>query len=87
MNNIDSGVIELLSNANAKSPYEGKRYYFEGDLCQMATAKKVSDDLKIVSYIEGGIPFLTSEEDFQKVTDFLKSNKLDGWWHYFTQKD
>jgi hypothetical protein len=75
MDNIDSVIIELLSNARKSSCYDGFRYYFEGDLRQMATAKKAADEIGIISYIDGGVPFVTSEEDFKKITNFLKSNK------------
>ncbi len=80
-------VIGLLANAHSHSDYQGKRYYFEGDLSQMSTAKNVAEKLGVQTSIEGGIPFALSEEDFKKVTQFLIDHLLEGWWHYVTHEE
>ena len=60
MNN-SSGVYGLLASAHSTSSFEGERYYFDGDLCQMSTAQRVASKLGIQTDIEGGCPFVMSE--------------------------
>lgn len=84
---IPKDVVELLLNVNSKSSYQGKKYFLKGDLCQMATAKNVAICLGIRVYSDGGIPFVTSEEDFEQVKQYLISNQIEGWWNYVTHEE
>lgn len=84
---ISTGVVELLANAHSTSSFRGERYYFKGDLCQMSTAKRVAGSLGIQTGIEGGLPFVMSEEDFDRVKEHLISNRIEGWWHYVTNEE
>ena len=84
---ISPGIMGLMANAHSKSSFEGKRHYFTGDLCQMNTARRTAESLGIEIDIEGGIPFVKSEEDFDRVKKYLISNKLDGWWHYVSHEE
>ena len=85
--NIDSGVMELLVNSHSHSSFRGKKYFFHGDLCQMSTAQSVAQKLGISTDSEGGIPFVKSSEDFEKVKEYLVSNRIDGWWHYVSNEE
>lgn len=80
---ITPGVIGLLANAHSHSDYQGERYYFEGDLCQMFTAQEVATKLGIPTSIEGGL----SEQDFKKVTQYLIDHRIEGWLHYVTHEE
>ena len=84
---IGSDVVGLLVNAHSTSSFRGERYYFQGDLCQMCTAQKVANSLGIKTDIEGGIPFVMSQEDFDRVKEYLISNQVEGWWHYVTREE
>jgi len=84
---IDSDVVGLLANAHAKSSFRGKRYYFKGDLCQMFVAKRVADLLGVPTDIEGGLPFVMSQESFDSVKEYLIFNRVEGWWHYVTHEE
>lgn len=84
---ISSGVVGLLANAHATSSFRGERYYFQGDLCQMSAAQKVANSLGIQTDIEGGLPFVMSQEDFDRVKEYLISNQVEGWWHYVTREE
>jgi len=84
---ISSGVVGLLANAHSTSSFRGKRYFFKGDLCQMSAAQKVANSLGIETGIEGGLPFVMSQEDFDCVKKYLISNKVEGWWHYVTHEE
>lgn len=81
------GVVSLLANANSHSDYSGERYYFEGALCQMSTAQNVARQLGIHTDVEGGLPFVTSEEDFDTVTQYLIDHQIEGWHHYVTRAE
>ena len=83
---IDQGLIDILSNAQVKSSYTGTKYFFEGDLRQKAEAMKASGVLKIIIEQDYGMPFVKSDEDFQKVIAYIVSNKINGWHHYVTNK-
>lgn len=84
---ISSGVVGLLANAHSKSSFRGTRYYFKGDLCQMSTAQRVANSLGIQTDIEGFLPFVLSQEDFNRVKEYLIHNRVEGWWHYVTQEE
>lgn len=81
------GVVSLLANAKSHSDYQGTRYYFKGDLCQMSTATSVANSLGIQTSREGGIPFVMSQEDFEMVTQYLIQYQIEGWWHYVTYEE
>lgn len=81
------GVLDLLANANKHSDYQGERYYFKGDLCQMSTAESVAKKFGIATDHEDVHPFVTSQEDFDKVTKHLVSHQIEGWWHYVTSEE
>lgn len=78
---MPSGVADLLSKAHEPAPEE-KVFYFEGDLCQMAKAANVAETLGISTGVAGGIPYVKSKEDFDRVTTYMKIHKVDGYWHY-----
>ena len=78
---ISSGVAALLANAHKTVP-SGKKYYFEGDLCQMSEATKVAGILGIEVGINGGLPFVQSKEDYDKVVKYIVDNQIEGYWHY-----
>ena len=78
---ISEGVAALLANAHQTVP-SGKKYYFEGDLCQMAEASCVAGRLGIKIGINGGLPFVSSKEDYDKVVKYIVDNQIEGYWHY-----
>lgn len=78
------GITSLLANAQTRSTFRGEKYYFAGDLCQMSAAQGVADSLGIRTYIEGGIPFVGSAEEYNDIKNYLISNQINGWWHYTT---
>lgn len=78
---ISEGVAALLANAHQPMP-EGKRYFFEGDLCQMAKAAEVAQKLGIKNGVGGGLPYVTSKEDYNKVVKYIVDNQIEGYWHY-----
>ncbi len=81
------GVFALLANAKTTSSFEGARYYFDGDLCQIATARKIAMQLGIQTGIDGGRAFVMSKKDFERVTQHLIDYKIEGWWNYVTQEE
>jgi len=78
---ISSGVAALLANAHKTVP-SGKKYYFEGDLCQMAKAASVAEQLGIETGINGGLPFVSTKEDYDRVVKYIVDNRIEGYWHY-----
>ena len=84
---ISSGVVGMLANAHSTSSFREKRYYFQGDLCQRYAAQKVANSLSIQTDTEGGLPFVMSQEDFDRVKEYLISNRVEGWWHYVTHEE
>lgn len=83
---MSSDVADLLLNAHTKSDYQGKRYYFSGDLNQMSIASSVARKLGIEVSIEGGIPFVKSQADYDEVTNYLVANMMEGWHHYVSHE-
>lgn len=77
----NTGVMELLANAN-NSDYEGEKFYFKGDLNQMSIAKGIASNLGISTGINGGLPFVKSKTDFDRVVKYLIDHKIEGYWHY-----
>ncbi len=84
---INPNVVGLLANAHSHSAYSGKRFYFKGDLCQMSTAQSIASKLGISTDVEGGLPFVMSQEDFDTVTQYLIDNGIEGWWHYVSRDE
>jgi len=78
---ISAGVAALIANAHQTVP-SGKKYYFEGDLCQMSKAASVAGQLGIEVGINGGLPFVQSKEDYDKVVEYIVGNQIEGYWHY-----
>ena len=85
--NINSGVMELLVNSHSHSSFRGKKYFFHGDLCQMSAAQNVAQKLGISTDYQGGLPFVKSLEDFEKVKEYLIFNRIEGWWHYVSNEE
>ena len=78
---ISTGVAALLANAHQTVP-SGKKYYFEGDLCQMSKAASVAGMLGVKTGINGGLPFVSTKEEYDKVVAYIVLNKIEGYWHY-----
>lgn len=78
---ISAGVAALIANAHQKVP-SGKKYYFEGDLDQMSKAASVAGRLGIQTGINGGLPFVQSKDDYDKVVKYIVDNQIEGYWHY-----
>ena len=78
---ISTGVAALLANAHQIVPL-GKKYYFEGDLCQMSQAAKAASILGIEVEINGGLPFVSTKEEYDKVVKYIVDNHIEGYWHY-----
>ena len=78
---ISTGVAALLANAHKTMP-SGKRYYFEGDLCQMAEAARVAERLGIKTGINGGLPYVSTKEEYDRVVKYIVDNHIEGYWHY-----
>ena len=78
---ISTGAAALLANAHQTVP-SGKKYYFEGDLCQMSEAAKVAGILGIEVGINGGLPFVSSKEEDDKVVNYIVAYQIEGYWHY-----
>lgn len=77
---ITVGVTTLIANAKKKIP-EGA-YTFKGDMCQMATALSVAEDLGLSAGTAGGYSYVYNKEDFDKVVEYLKDNQINGFWLY-----
>lgn len=78
---ISEGVVALLANAQAPIPNDDF-YTFDGDLCQMAKAAKVATDLGFeVGYV-GGIPYVVSKDEYNKVVQYIIEHKIEGYWNY-----
>ena len=78
---ISSGVAALIANAHQTVP-SGEEYYFEGDLCQMVRAAKVAASLGFEVRINGGLPYVQSKEEYDKVVEYIVDNQIEGYWHY-----
>jgi len=78
---ISEGVAALLANAHQPVP-KGECYFFEGDLCQIAKAAKVAQELGIETGISGGLPYVSSKEEYDKVVQYIVGHKIEGYWHY-----
>ena len=78
------GVTALLANSHTEVSLGGTRHYFRGDCCQRSAAQCVADCLEIPTYIEKGIPFVTSKGEFETIKNYLIENQINGWWHYTT---
>ena len=78
---ITQGVVDSLSNAHTPAP-SGKFYTFEGDLCQMSEAANVARRLGMKVGYSGGLPYVQSKEDYDKVVQYIIEHKVEGYWHY-----
>lgn len=80
---IDSGVAALIANAHNPAP-KCKVYYFDkGDLCQMASAAKVAvEEFGFEVGVAGGYPYVMSEEEYNKVVEYIINNQINGYHHY-----
>jgi len=78
---ISAGVAALLANAHAPAPNK-TIYTFEGDLCQMAKAAEVARNLGINVGIAGGLPYVSSKADYDKVVQYIVDNQVEGYWNY-----
>ena len=67
---ITQGVEDSLSNAHTPAP-SGKFYTFEGDLCQMSKAANVARNLGMKVGYAGGLPYVESKEDFDRVVQYI----------------
>ena len=72
---------DLFANVQTKSP-EGEFFTFEGDLNQMLTAANTAIKLGIKPGIAGGLPYVRSREDFDRVIEYIVDNHIEGYWHY-----
>lgn len=84
---MNPGVAELLANAHSTPSDRGKKFYFQGDLCQMAKASSVASQLGISTGINGGIPYVSSQKDFDTVKQYLINNRIEGWWNYVSNDE
>ena len=78
---ISGGVAALLANAHTPPP-TGEFYTFDGDLCQMSKAAEVARKLGIKTGVTGGIPYVMSKKDFDKVVKYIVDNQVEGYWNY-----
>lgn len=78
---VSAGVLALLLNTQ-KPISEGEKYFFEGDLCQRSEAMNVALKLDIEVGIGGGLPYVHSKEDFDKVVEYIIDHHVEGYWHY-----
>ena len=78
---ISPGVAALLAKAHQTVP-SVKKYFFEGDLSQMSKAFNVAIKLGCKAEIDGGLPFVKSKEDYDRVVNYIVDNKIEGYWHY-----
>lgn len=78
---IPTGVAALL--ANAHTPMRSKEFYFfEGNLCQIAKTAEVARNLGFEVGVAGGLPYVSSKEEFNKVVQYIIDNRIEGYWHY-----
>ena len=78
---ISAGVAALIANAHQTEPSDEK-FYFEGDLNQMSKAASVAGKLGIKTEINGGLPFVQSKDDYDKLVKYIVDNQIEGYWHY-----
>ena len=78
---ILGGVAALLANAHTPPP-TGEFYTFDGDLCQMAKAAEVAQNLGIKIGVVGGIPYVESKDEYDKVVKYIVDNQVEGYWNY-----
>ena len=83
----DSRALGLLAVANKRTSYGGEKYFFKGDLVQMAKARSIAAKLGKETGTDGGIPFVMSWEDFDEVKQYIISHRIDGWWHYVSHEE
>ncbi|MBQ2917213.1 MAG: hypothetical protein IJE59_03435 [Clostridia bacterium] len=75
------GITASISNAHTPAP-SGEFHTFEGDLCQMSKAANVARNLGMKVGYAGGLPYVQSKEDYDKVVQYIIEHKVEGYWHY-----
>ena len=99
MNNYD--IIELSNakknmevlymygngNYNRKADFGEKRYYLQGDLTQKSIVMEKAELLGIITWNEGGTPYVTSKEEFNRLKNYLVEERVPGWWHYVSDEE
>lgn len=83
----ECGALSLLAYVDERKFYEGEMFFFMGDLIQMVEARNVAAKLGKKIGTNGGIPFVMSREDFDEVTQYIISNRINGWWHYVSHEE
>ena len=78
---MGAGVGALLANAHTPIP-KGEKYFFQGDLCQMAEAASVAQKLGIAVDVGGGLTYVMSKEDYDTVIKYIVDHHIEGYWHY-----
>ena len=78
---ITHGVADALSNAHTPAP-SAEFYTFEGDLCQICEAANVAMRLGMEVGYAGGLPYVKSKEDYDKVVQYIIEHKIEGYWNY-----
>ena len=74
-------IADVLSKVENPAT-EAQVYYFKGDLIQMGNATKVANMLGISPGFKGGIPYVSSKKDYDKVANYMKLHKVEGYWNY-----
>lgn len=75
------GAMSLLANAHTPIP-KGEKYFFQGDLCQMAEAANVARKLGFEVGVGGGLTYVLSKEDYDTVIKYIIDYHVEGYWHY-----
>ncbi len=75
------GITASLSNAHTPAP-SGEFHTFQGDLCQMAKAADVARKFGMKVGYAGGLPYVQSREEYDKVVQYIIEHRIEGHWHY-----
>ena len=82
-------LLELLATADSKFnsdlDLKKERYFFKGDLCQLVIANEIANSFGFRTNIIGGIPYLTSKDEYEEVINYIIKNKEEGWLNYVTK--
>ena len=76
---LNSGVI--ITAPQIHFFYE-QHHYFRGSSHQIQDAVNVAAKLGVVVLYDGGIPYVESQEDFDKVAQYLIENEVVGHENY-----
>ena len=78
---VPAGVAAILANAHEPAPSDDF-HTFEGDLIQMAKAATVARQLGFdVGYV-GGLPYVQTKAEYDKVVQHIIDHRIEGYWHY-----